>query len=317
LLEQCASWLATLHLFRPHHLLVVAVPVPFAASRAGGSRLGAGLHASSPTDPMLGMSGAAVTLSQVTVTVGGRKVLGPLDWTIERGERWALLGQNGAGKTTLLSILGAERHPTTGHATVLGGEIGRTDLRVLRQRIGHVGHLIADRLPRHEPVLDLVLTGKGSLLAPWWGEFDDEDRKRASEILHRLRCDHIAEQSFGRCSLGERQRVLLARALFARSELLLLDEPAMGVDLPGREALVNALDELARTPDAPTTVHVAHTLEELPAITHALVLRDGEVLGMGLAPDVLTSSVLSEAYGIDVRVSRIEGRFFATASGQW
>jgi iron complex transport system ATP-binding protein len=266
---------------------------------------------------MLDMSKAAATLSQVTVIVGGRQVLGPVDWTIERGERWALLGQNGAGKTTLLSILGAERHPTTGHATVLGGEIGRTDLRVLRQRIGHVGHLIADRLPRHEHVLDLVLTGKGSLLAPWWGEFDDEDRKRASEILHRLRCDHIAQQSFGRCSQGERQRVLLARALFARSELLLLDEPAMGVDLPGREALVNALDELARTPDAPTTIHVAHTLEELPAITHAIVLRDGEVLAMGTAPEVLTSSVLSAAYDIDVRVSRVEGRYFATASGRW
>jgi iron complex transport system ATP-binding protein len=200
---------------------------------------------------------------------------------------------------------------------VLGGEIGRTDLRVLRQRIGHVGHLIADRLPRHEHVVEIVLTGKGSLLAPWWGEFDDEDKKRANEILHRLRCDQIAEQAFGRCSQGERQRVLLARALFARSELLLLDEPAMGVDLPGREALVNALDELARTADAPTTIHVAHTLEELPAITHAVALRGGKVLAMGTAPEVLTSSVLSAAYDIDVKVSRVEGRYFATASGRW
>jgi iron complex transport system ATP-binding protein len=266
---------------------------------------------------MLGMSAAAANLSQVTVSVGGRQVLGPVDWTIERGERWALLGQNGAGKTTLLSILAAERHPTTGHATVLGSEIGRTDLRVLRQRIGHVGHLVADRLPRHEHVLDLVLTGKGSLLAPWWGDFDDEDKKRAAEILHRLRCDHIAQQPFGRCSQGERQRVLLARALFARSELLLLDEPAMGVDLPGREALVNALDELARTSDAPTTVHVAHTLEELPAVTHAIALREGKVLAIGTAPEVLTSSVLSDAYDIEVRVSRVEGRYFATASGRW
>ena len=266
---------------------------------------------------MLVMTEAVATLSEVRVSVGGRQVLGPIDWTIERGERWALLGQNGAGKTTLLSILGAERHPTTGQAMVLGAEIGRTDMRVLRRRIGHVGHLIADRLPHHEPVLDIVLTGKGSLLAPWWGSFDDDDKKRASELLHLLRCGHVEEQTFGRCSQGERQRILLARALFARSELLLLDEPAMGVDLPGREALVNALDELARTPDAPTTVHVAHTLEELPAVSHALVLRAGEVLAMGPAREVLTSEVLSEAYDIDVRVTNVDGRYFAAASGRW
>ena len=269
------------------------------------------------TDRMRGMSEPVAMLSEVRVSVGGRQVLGPVDWTIERGQRWALLGQNGAGKTTLLSILGAERHPTTGSAFVLGAEIGRTDLRVLRTRIGHVGHLIADRLPHHERVLDLVLTGKGSLLASWWGSFDDEDKKRASELLHLLRCGHVEEQTFGRCSQGERQRVLLARALFARSELLLLDEPAMGVDLPGREALVNALDELARTPDAPTTVHVAHTLEELPAVSHALVLRAGEVLAMGVASEVLTSPVLSAAYDIDVRVTNVDGRYFAAASGRW
>jgi iron complex transport system ATP-binding protein len=266
---------------------------------------------------MLGMVEPVATLSGVSVTVGGRVVLGPIDWTIERGERWALMGQNGAGKTTLLSILGAERHPTVGRASVLGQQIGRTDLRVLRQRIGHVGHLIADRLPHQESVIAIVVTGKGSILAPWWGEFDDEDKKRASELLRLLRCGHIEQQVFGRCSQGERQRVLLARALFAKTELLLLDEPAMGVDLPGREALVNALDELARTPEAPTTVHVAHTLEELPAVSHALVLRAGKVLASGVAAEVLTSSVLSAAYDIEVRVTNVEGRYFATASGRW
>jgi iron complex transport system ATP-binding protein len=188
---------------------------------------------------------------------------------------------------------------------------------VLRKRIGHVGHLIADRLPHHERVIDIVLTGKGSLLAPWWGTFDDEDEKRANDLLSMLRCAHVAQQMFGRCSQGERQRVLLARALFAKSELLLLDEPAMGMDLPGREALVNALDELARTPEAPTTVHVAHTLEELPAVSHALVLRAGEVLAMGAASEVLTSSVLSQAYDIEVRVTNVDGRYFAAASGRW
>ena len=266
---------------------------------------------------MLGVPDPVGLLLDVTVTAGGRQVLGPIDWRIERGERWALLGPNGAGKTTMLSLLGAERHPTSGRVVVLGHEIGRTDLRELRRSIGHIGHNIADRLPHHEHVIDLVLTGKGSLLAPWWGDFDDDDRSTASELLGRLRCGHLEHQSFGRCSQGERQRVLLARALFAKSELLLLDEPAMGVDLPGREALVIALDELAATPGAPTTVHVAHTLEELPAVTHALLVRDGRAVAMGPAREVLTSELLSETFGIAVRVAMDDGRYFARATGRW
>lgn len=266
---------------------------------------------------MLDVPEPAAVFLDVTVTAGGRQVLGPIDWTIEAGERWALLGPNGAGKTTLLTLLGAERHPTSGRVVVLGHEIGRTDLRVLRRSIGHIGHNIADRLPHHEHVIDLVLTGKGSILAPWWGEFDDDDRARASALLAQLRCSHVEHQSFGRCSQGERQRVLLARALFANSELLLLDEPAMGVDLPGREALVMALDELANSLNAPTTVHVAHTLEELPAVTHALLIRDGKSVAMGPAHEVLTSEALSETYGIEVKVTTDEGRYFARATGRW
>lgn len=266
---------------------------------------------------MLGVPDPVGLLLDVTVTAGGRQVLGPIDWRVEKGERWALLGPNGAGKTTLLSLLGAERHPTSGRVVVLGHEIGRTDLRELRKSIGHIGHNIADRLPHHEHVIDLVLTGKGSLLAPWWGDFDDDDREKALELLQQLRCAHVAHQAFGRCSQGERQRVLLARALFARSELLLLDEPAMGVDLPGREALIVALDEMAKGAEAPTTVHVAHTLEELPAVTHALLLRDGEAVAIGPARDVLTSEALSETYGIAVRVIADAGRYFARATGRW
>lgn len=275
------------------------------------------LRATGPTALMPAVPGPVASFSAVTVRYGERQVLGPIDWTVQPGERWALLGANGAGKTTLLALLGAERHPTTGRVDVLGEQIGRSDLRVLRRRIGHVGHVIADRLPRHELALDLVLTGKGSLLAPWWGDFDEEDRRRARALLEELRCGHLADQPFSRCSQGERQRVLLARALFAGSELLLLDEPALGVDLPGREALVVSLNELARRPGAPTTVHVAHTLEELPGVTHAILLRRGELIAEGPVEDVLTSQLLSATYEIEVVVHRDGGRYFARAAGRW
>lgn len=269
--------------------------------------------------PAMSAHGAAlVDIDEVTAVLGGRRVLGPLSWRVAAGEHWALLGPNGAGKTTLLSIVGAERHPTTGSASVLGGRLGHIDLRELRLRIGVVGHLIADRLPRQVSTLEIVLTGRDGLLAPWWGSFDDEDRKAALALLERLHCGALAEQAFGRCSQGERQRVLIARSLFGRHELLLLDEPALGVDLPGREALVVALDELASDPDSPATVHVAHTLEELPSsTTHALLLRDGMAVASGKVDDVLTDEALSTAFGHPFTVTRIGGRYSAHAVGSW
>jgi iron complex transport system ATP-binding protein len=237
---------------------------------------------------------------------------------IETGEHWAVIGPNGSGKTTLFSLLGAERHPMAGTAEVLGERIGATDLRVLRKSIGVVGHAVADRLPYHASALDIVLTGKQSLLAPWWGDFDETDRNEALERLSELRCGHLAAQSFGSCSQGERQRVLLARSLFGRHRLLLLDEPALGMDLPGREALVGALDQLAHSNPQMTSVQVVHTLEELPSTTsHALLLRDGEVVARGRAEDVLADEPLSSCFGAAFQVEAHDGRYYARAKGAW
>ena len=152
----------------------------------------------------------AAHVDAAIVSVDGRRVLGPLSLEVRTGEHWALLGPNGAGKTTLLSLLGAQRHPSAGSVHVLGQELGRTDIRELRRRIGVVGHSISDRLPFQASALEIVLTGKDGLLAPWWGEFDDTDREEAHALLKRLRCDQLAEQPFGHCSQGERQRVLIA-----------------------------------------------------------------------------------------------------------
>jgi iron complex transport system ATP-binding protein len=259
----------------------------------------------------------AAILEDVSVVLGGRTVLGPLSLRIARGEHWALLGPNGSGKTTLLSLLGAERQPTSGTVEVLGEGFGRVDLRGLRRRIGVVGHRVADRLPPVATTLEVVLTGQDGLLAPWWGRFDEDARAAAAAALGRVGCGQLAAQPFGQCSQGERQRVLVARSLFGHHELLLLDEPALGVDLPGREALIEALDELTG-PAGPTTVHVAHTLEELPGLTsHAMLIARGRLIASGVAAEVLVDEALSACFGTAFVVERRGRRYSARAVGSW
>ena len=249
------------------------------------------------------------------MVLGGRTVLGPIDFELRTGEHWALLGPNGAGKTTLLSILGAERHPSSGAATVLGDRLGRTDVRELRRRIGVVGHRVSDRVPPQATTVEIVLTGRDGLLAPWWGTFDDDDAAVARSLLERVGCGDLVEQSFGHCSQGERQRVLLARSLFGRHPLLLLDEPAVGVDFPGREALIDVLDSLAASEHAPTTVHVVHTLEELPASTsHAALLRGGQLVRAGIIGEVLNETDLERCFGLPFVVEQTDGRFTARSA---
>jgi len=201
---------------------------------------------------------------------------------------------------------------------VLGARVGGTDLRLVRSRVGVVSHAVADRLPTTATALGIVLTGRRGVLAPWWATSDEGDRVRALRILAALGCGGLADQAFGSCSQGERQRILLARSLFVEHSLLLLDEPSAGMDLPGREALVLALTALARAPDPPTTVHVSHSLEDLPPTTsHALLLREGDVVAMGVIEDVLTEQSMERCFGLAITVSREEGRWAARASPSW
>jgi iron complex transport system ATP-binding protein len=237
---------------------------------------------------------------------------------IGAGERWAVLGPNGSGKTTLLSLLGAERHPSSGLVAVLGEQLGRTDMRELRRRIGVTGHRVSDQLPPSATALDIVLTGRDGVLAPWWSSYDDEERARATTLLGWLGCAHLGSRHLAQCSQGERQRVLLARSLFAVHELLLLDEPAVGLDLPGREALVAALDALGGDLQNLATVQVAHTLEELPVATsHALLLRQGSVVGQGPVSEMLVDELLSDCFGLSIKVHREGGRYSARAVSSW
>jgi iron complex transport system ATP-binding protein len=254
----------------------------------------------------------AVRLSEATVrTRSGATLLGPLDLRVGPGERWALLGPNGAGKTTLLSLAGGRRAPSDGTATVLGGGFGRTDMRALRRRIGHAGHRLAESLRPALTATEVVLTGRDSVLESWLLDVGDRDRHEARTRLEQVGCQGLADHALGTLSQGERQRVLLARALFGHPELLLLDEPAAGLDLPGRESLVAALETI----DGPTLLIATHHLEELPATTtHAALLRAGRLVDSGPVDRVLATEPLSACFGMPIAVSRRNGRWSATAA---
>jgi iron complex transport system ATP-binding protein len=259
---------------------------------------------------------AALTLDAAEVRIAGRRILGPVSLSVEREQRWAILGPNGSGKTTLLRLAGAMRQPSAGIVHVLGGRLGAVDVRPLRERIAHVGHAVSDLIPRTLAVREVVMSGKRSVLVPWFQTFDDADRARAEELLERFGCAALADHRLADTSQGERQRVLLARALFGRPELLLLDEPAAGLDLGGREDLVSTLSVLAHDPLSPAIVLVSHHVEEIPpGFTHLLLLADGRVVAQGLLEDTLTSANLSAAFGQDLELSRWGDRFAARRRG--
>jgi len=253
-------------------------------------------------------------LRSATVRIGGANILGPIDLTIRPGEHWVFLGANGSGKTMLLTLLGGRRQPSSGTAEVLGCRVGRTDLRSLRTRIGHVSHTISDVLRPAQSVENVVLTGKASALETWFQDIDAADRSAARRLLDDVGCAQLADRALSTCSLGERQRVLVARGLFGDPELLLLDEPAAGLDLPAREQLVAAMSVAARHRDGPVTVLATHHVEEIPSTaTHAALLRGGALTSCGPIELVLRDAELSACFGLPIAVERHRGRWRAWA----
>ncbi|GHF47993.1 iron complex transport system ATP-binding protein [Amycolatopsis bartoniae] len=253
-----------------------------------------------------------VRMSGVGVRRGGSDLLAGLDWAVELDERWVVLGPNGAGKTTLLRLAAAELHPTTGTVDLLGERIGKVSVFELRPRIGFTSAALANRVPGDELVRDVVVSAGYSVLGRWREEYENLDMDRALELLGTLGVTHLADRTFGTLSEGERKRVLIARALMTDPEMLLLDEPAAGLDLGGREDLVARLSTLAMDPDAPATVLVTHHVEEIPpGFTHALLLRDGHAVVAGLIEDVLTAENLSKTFDQDLLLERSGDRYFA------
>jgi iron complex transport system ATP-binding protein len=253
-----------------------------------------------------------VAMHEVTVRRGEAVLLDAVNWQVELDERWVVLGPNGAGKTTLLRLAGAELHPTSGVVHVLGQRLGQADVFELRPRIGFCSASLNGRIPAAEQVRDLVMTAGYAVVGRWQEEYEATDSSRADAVLAAFGVDTLADREFGTLSEGERKRVQIARSVMTDPELLLLDEPAAGLDLGSREDLVAALAVVAADPDAPAMVLVTHHVEEIPpGFTHALLLREGAVVTQGLLEDVITAEALSETFGQPLTLDRPEGRFFA------
>jgi iron complex transport system ATP-binding protein len=249
--------------------------------------------------------GAVLRFTGATVVRGGARLLDGVDWAVEESDRWIVLGPNGAGKTTLLQIAAALLHPTSGTAVLLGERLGTVDVFELRPRIGMSSAALAERLPARERVADIVLTAAYAVMGRWREQYDGGDEARAKELLNQMGVAHLAERRFETLSEGERKRVQIARALMTDPELLLLDEPAAGLDLAGREDLVRRLAGLAADPYAPALCLVTHHVEEIPpGFTHVLLLRDGKVVAQGPLESTLTSATLSETFGLALDVFR-------------
>jgi iron complex transport system ATP-binding protein len=257
---------------------------------------------------------AVLQFDDVSVRRGPKTLLDRVSWTVEEDERWVVLGANGAGKTTLLQIASALLHPTAGEAYLFGERLGTVDVFELRPRIGLASAAIAQRIPPGELVTDVVVSAGYSVLGRWREAYGRVDVRRAGTLLERFGVGELAQRTYGTLSEGERKRVQIARALMTDPELLLLDEPAAGMDLGGREDLVRRLTRFAADPDAPASVLVTHHVEEIPpGMSHVLLLRDGGVVASGLAPDVLTDANLSRTFGLAIHVERHEGRWYARA----
>jgi iron complex transport system ATP-binding protein len=257
-----------------------------------------------------------VRLDDITVVRKDFHLLDTVSLTVLPGEHWALLGPNGSGKTTLLNIITAYLWPTSGSVHVLGHHYGSVDIRMLRRRIGYVSSALLELVPPRETAYDTILSGRFASL----GVFDDPtdaDYARARELCAFTGLDDHADHLYGTLSFGERQRALIGRALMADPDLLLLDEPCEGLDIPGRERILTLLDSLMNGENAPTVFFITHRIEELPpSISHAMLLSHGQTVARGPLATSLTSATLSAAMDIPLEIIICENRRYAIPHGQ-
>jgi iron complex transport system ATP-binding protein len=266
-------------------------------------------------EPVEPEPGVVVRLTGVGVRRAGRWILDGAYWTVRAGERWAIVGPNGSGKTTLVQVAASYLWPSRGTVEVMGMRIGTVDARELRRRIGFVSAALAADIDDRLPAVDVVMSARHAALAPWWAAYEPDDVARAGAALERLGLGGLDRRTFATLSSGERQRVLIARTLMTEPELLVLDEPAAGLDLGAREALIGRIEGLAADPSLAALALVTHHVEEIPAgFNHALVLAQGRVLAAGPIGATLTGETLSRAYQLPIRVDAVDGRFWARAS---
>ena len=254
-------------------------------------------------------------LRDVSVIRDQKTILGPLSWRVVSGERWVVLGPNGAGKSTLFALAGSLIHPSRGEVAILDEQMGRTDVFELRPRIGLTSNAIVELIPDDEILMDVVMTAAYAIVGRWQENYDLWDESRALSLLTTLGVRELKDRTFGTLSEGEKKRTLIARALMPNPELLLLDEPAAGLDLGGREDLLRRLNSLAVDPTSPATIIVTHHVEEIPrGTTHCLLLSEGLAVAQGPLAEVLTATNLSMAYDIEIELTETDGRYFARAT---
>ncbi len=253
-----------------------------------------------------------LSVSGLTIRRGQTVILNAIDWRVNPGEHWVILGANGSGKTSLLTALTGYLTPSSGEVEVLGHRYGHTDWRELRQRLGLVSSAIRQRIPDDEPALETVVSGKYAMI-DFWGKMTGADRRRAAQILRQIECEPLASRPWLYLSQGERQRVLIGRALMAKPAILILDEPCAGLDPAARERFVQFLQRLGESKNAPTLVLVTHHVEEImPIFSHVLILKSAKVMKSGELRTVLTSAALSAAFNETARLRRKDGRYVLT-----
>jgi iron complex transport system ATP-binding protein len=250
----------------------------------------------------------AIDLRDVSWQREDRYILRGIDWQVKQGEHWCLVGQNGSGKTSLLNIICGYVWPTTGQVSVLGQRYGTVDLRAVRKSIGWVSSALMAQLHEHETAQRVVLSGREATIG-LYNAPQEEDLQKAAELLDTFGCASLIHSPYRTLSQGERQKVLIARALMASPRLLILDEPCTGLDLLAREQLLEMIDRIARQPDGPTLLYVTHHIEEiLPCFSHAMLLKNGEVDRAGRTDDVLTEAELSRFFGVPIAIRQVQGR---------
>jgi iron complex transport system ATP-binding protein len=249
-----------------------------------------------------------LAVDRLSVARGSTTILRNLSWQVEKGEHWVILGPNGSGKTSLLKVLTGYMPPTEGSIDVFGRTYGKSDWRDLRKRIGIVSSSLQISIPLAEPAIETVISGHYAQL-DLWAKITAKDRRDASRLLRRVGLEKIAQREWMHLSQGERQRVLIARALMARPELLILDEPCAGLDPVAREHFLGFIERLARSAGSPALMLVTHHVEEVTSsFSHALLLRQGGVVSAGPLRTTLTSARLSATFGAPVRLARRDGK---------
>ena len=257
---------------------------------------------SKPTRPIL-------EISALRIQRGETVILDDISWRVERGQHWVILGANGSGKTSLLSALTGYLMPTAGELSVLDENYGQSDWRELRKHIGLVSSSVRQMMHDEEPALETVISGKYAMI-DLWGQTTARDRGEGRRILKQIECEHIADRPWLVLSQGERQRVLIGRALMARPRLLILDEPCAGLDPAAREHFLRFLQRIGKSAEAPTLVLVTHHVEEImPVFSHVLLLKKGRVLAAGKKAVTLNGKLLSQAFGERSGLTKIKGRY--------